>query len=197
MTSQVFEALFYDALSKDQSFTILGLSNGQPYIPGMSGLNPISASSACWSGYSASYGVINNTLCLQHLFINHSEDSITPSTMPPPPINNTEAQLSDVPHIGAWMYSNIELPLDYSGGIIIAKDFLYQYGQPTISEPIWQHESVHELIFKKGILYEDNNMNSIAEEYRKRKKSVKSFFDPQELDNLSWFYSNFKERYFR
>lgn len=197
MTIQVSESLGYDG----QSFEIQGFSDVAPFHSLDIELNPVSASSACWRGYSCDYEIKNYRLYLEYLFVNHSDDNKTPSKEPPQPINEVQAIISDCPHIGKWQYSKLNLLCqDYSSGILIARGLNYDGGQVQIRH-LWDYETVYELIFTHGVLLDVYSMDDTITEFREREKNTpagKSYEEKRQWksDNQEWFWQSFKHDYF-
>jgi len=148
MTTQVSNSLTYDG----QTFEIIKFSNADPFYSLELNLNPVPASTACWRGYYYSYLVKDYRLYLNNLIVNHSDDNKTPSKTPPPPINDIEAFVSSSPAIGKWQYNNIELFLDYTGKIIIARDFNHMRYGDTPLRLLSYYKTVYELDFSQGVL---------------------------------------------
>ncbi len=168
MTYQIRNALVYE----DEKWRIEERFGDKLFIPEDFGLHVTgAASTACWNGYHCIYSVLNGVLFLTKLEINVDKRNA-------PLLNSQEPVRYEAPHfiedMLVWdkttkqivfiddshpetncdfIYSNVNLPLSFTGGLIVGK------GRTNIPssigpELVWQYEHIRELIFDQGRLTE-------------------------------------------
>lgn len=164
MTAQVSESFLY----QNSSFHLAAYSNGELFCPEQYGYRPVMASTACRRGYNCEYKVENGQLLLNQLYIN-VEDSDLPSLHQlPPDLNGSVASVSEHSFIGKWLFKDVELPLDYTGGLIIGQGFIQSLYVHMGFHPAWKYETVHELVFESGKLILESDLSSRMVEIREK-----------------------------
>ena len=58
------------------------------------------------------------------------------------------------------MFEDVNLPLNYSGGLIIAKGFIRSLSVHMGFHPAWKYEEVYELVFDAGELKTESDLSS-------------------------------------
>src|SRR5690606_3855616 len=178
MTAQVSDSVVY----KDQEYSLVAFSDGEPFDPSVHGYRPEMASTACYRGYLAGYEVTDGALFLGSLRISHQDSDLPESqNKRPPPLNGVEAELSETSYAGKWSFQNIGLPLAYSGGLVVAKGFISSLYVHMGFHPAWKYEEVHELIFERGKLISACELSSKVAEIRERLSS-----EEESSDEFSW-----------
>ncbi|BCN31430.1 hypothetical protein [Anaeromicropila herbilytica] len=95
--------------------------------------------------YENSYRIDERNLILQSVFINANTNTI---------IDDIKGYSPKVTHEGdnqKICFENIDIPLDYSGAMIIRKDFIDKYGYEE-EYPCFCYKVVIELVFNEGCL---------------------------------------------
>ena len=122
--------------------------------------------------YAATFAINNNELVLNKLFTNNGYNIENE----PPLINNKLPKISasrDRPdgHKSNWRdftYEDVNLPLDYTGSIIITKDFINDNRYSHLSElcSLILYSVVLQLSFNKGKLVSDRDLSDVASSAR-------------------------------
>ena len=117
------------------------------------GLEPQGMCTACWRGYLATFGLdANDRLVLADLLINLDEDPDAP-TEAPPELNSVSAEpANDDEDLFQYRYLELNLPLAFTGGLLIATGFLEAYYEHMGFHPAWKFQRVIELTFQAGQL---------------------------------------------
>jgi hypothetical protein len=163
MTAQINDLFIY----KGEEFSIAGISEEELFVPQSVGLNPSMASTACWRGYQAIYSLQDSRLVLQSLLVKLVKGDC--QEMHPvlgPAIGNT-APIQTLEHVFFNnLYENLKLPLQYSGGILLAAGFIQNLYVHMGFHPAWKYERVMELSFEDGVLQSAENKSRQMKEFR-------------------------------
>jgi hypothetical protein len=136
-------AQFHDLFRhQNQEFSVV--SAGELFAPASFGLFPIPASTACWRGNLALYTIRDAQLVLDRLYVNLRElqGPMINGVTPQPPadrygmFNNT--------------YGNLNLPIPYSGSMLIGSGFIRELYEHMGFHPAWKYGVVIELMFENG-----------------------------------------------
>ncbi|MGL4336057.1 MAG: hypothetical protein ACRCST_04115 [Turicibacter sp.] len=153
MTAQIEDSIKF--LYK--KYDIVAIQKSWPFHPEDIDMLPVGCSSDCWRGFVCEYAVTTKGLKLKNLYINVEEDY--------KPINGVEAVPSNM---GMMVYKNLNLDIEYSGGIIIAADFMHEYYVHMGFQAPVSYKTVYELVFDKGQLIEkidhSDKMKKVREE---------------------------------
>ena len=165
MTAQINDVFNY----RDQEFAIAGISSGELFDPHILGLEPIGACSACWRGYLAQFAVFNSRLVLEHLHVSLFTDTETFTHVTGPTIN----RLDPVEPEGDfnWFnnyYKDLNYPLEYSGGLLLADRFIDELYVHMGFHPAWKYKKVLELIFEGGVLQQEYDRSAKMSEIRRK-----------------------------
>jgi len=151
MTAQVQDSLHY----LGQQHVLAAFSEGEPFSPIDAGYQPVMASTACWRGYMCDYEVKDGLLYLRELWVNHQPgEEPTVRRGQPPDLNGVKAARSDKSFVSDWQFSDVGLPIAYTGGLVIGRDFLRELYVHMGFHPAWKYQHVHELVFEQGRLVE-------------------------------------------
>lgn len=152
MTTQFENGFQY----KDERYQIFVTGNDNHdglFSPRDFGLSPYSNCTASYSGWCASFAVSESQLVLNNLYINLKETE-GPNINGVSPVSNK--------HIFNNHYEGLNLPLSFSGGVLLVRDPL---GMLTFK--IWHFSTVLELVFDSGKLLNEFDRSSVAEHLRK------------------------------
>lgn len=149
MTAQVQDSLHY----LGEQHVLAAFSDGEPFSPLDAGYRPVTASTACWRGYVCGYEVEDGQLRLRELWVNHQPDE-SPVTRPqqPPDLNGVAAVRDEDSLVGEWHFRDVGLPLAYTGGLVIGREFIRELYVHMGFHPAWKYRHVHELVFERGRL---------------------------------------------
>ena len=163
MTAQISDCCQFQG----QDYCIAGISEGTLFTPESLGMKPAGTCSACWRGYCISYGVLEDTLVVADLHVNLLSEW-RGKVMKGPKINGKAPTLPEDEH--DWFnnhYLGVNLKLDYSGGLLLATDFIDRYYVHMGFHPAWKYKVVIELVFEEGVLVKHQDLSARMAEFRK------------------------------
>jgi uracil-DNA glycosylase len=153
------------------------------------GFKPTEFSTACWRGYIATYAIYRNNLVLKNLYTNNGSNLKNEA----PKLNNKLPEISiDEEWVSEetrknrreFKYRNVNLPVLYTGSIIITKDFIWdRYIHMGFQSP-FSYEIVIQLTFKDGKIISSKNLSDIAKSIREKKMK------PPEINDDENYISN-------
>lgn len=173
MTAQFGDMYTY----KQKSYTVIATSDAFPFRPKEYGLEPHCSCTACYRGYWCEYAIIDDQLVLQNLYLFNRDGAY-------PPINGVEVepqefiehdcstsngrnQIIKLPKLfGHRIYKNVNLPILYSGKILLGNGFLHEFYVHMGFQRGWAYQELIELCFEEGILVESYDLSHIAKEKR-------------------------------
>jgi hypothetical protein len=164
MTAQISDIVFHRGLEY-----ALASYSVEPFSPADFGYSPAIASTACVRGYLAEYEVRNGSLLLRRLSINHyvlgSDESLAER---PCDLFGVQAEEWDNSYIGRWVFRNLNMPLQYSGVLILAREFIRSLYVHMGFHPAWKYEEALELVFESGRLASERDLGPEMADIRKR-----------------------------
>ena len=165
MTAQINDVFQYQG----DSYCIAGISEGELFDPSVLELKPVGTCSACWRGYLADFGVVDQHVALINLHTQLCTDDEEMRPIQGPVINGISPKPKD--DEDDWFnnhYLDINFHLEYSGGLLIADRFIKELYVHMGFHPAWKYETVHELIFANGVLTAAHNRSEQMAEIRDR-----------------------------
>ncbi|HEX9061965.1 MAG TPA: hypothetical protein VF941_17450 [Clostridia bacterium] len=174
MTAQISDSIFY----LNEKYSVIAIENEWPFNPVNHGLNPIATSTACYRGYYCEYSILEEQLVLSKLNIGLNEANL-------PILNGVEAKKNKyfkVNHF--WEYNMVNLPVKYSGGIIIGRDFLRKFYVHMGFHRAHCFKFVIELIIKDGKLVQTNDHSKCMEEVRRIIESNTFSLDNKDIEKF-------------
>jgi hypothetical protein len=165
MTAQISDDFFYNS----KLFDLAGFSEDDPFCLQELELSPKMATTACWRGYKATYGLDScNNLILKDLFINlYNVDGEKWEDIRGKLINGiAPCKPKDDYFAFNNIYKNINLPMCYRGGILIADGFLHEYYVHMGFHPAWKYKEAYELVFNEGHCELANDVSDKMEYFR-------------------------------
>lgn len=157
MTAQISDRFEYH----ECEFDITDISDNQSFDLSFLNLSPSMTSTACWNGYQAVFGISNDKLVLNSLYVNliqkdqegrdrrlegHAINGVAPRPdRRAPPSIYYEEEFNNY-------YYDLALPLDFTGGMLVADGFVKEGWGYSGFASAWHYEVVFELIFEAGKL---------------------------------------------
>lgn len=132
------------------------------------GIDPEMASTACYRGYIATFKLRDNRLVLSALNTNNSNGKAQPVTLNNvhPAVVTPEGLVSNYRQWREWHYKKINLPLSYTGAILITDDFISDmYIHMGHQSPL-SYREVIELSFRSGELVRTEDLSMLAQSIR-------------------------------
>ena len=163
MTAQVPESVIFE----DREFDLCGLKGEDPFKPEAHGLSPKPLHTACWRGFVCTFAVRDERLVLEELEVGlRSWGPDDGGDSESPPIAGVEAQRNEKQ--GTAFYRSMSLPLEFTGRILIGRDFIGALYVHMGFQKACTYREVVELVFEGGQLVESRNMSDAMKEIRLR-----------------------------
>ncbi|MHA2289552.1 MAG: hypothetical protein ACXABG_12270 [Promethearchaeota archaeon] len=161
MTGQVPDTLIY----KNYSYSIVGLKGVGLPDPFDFDFRPVSPNTANWRGFEMTYIVTGEYLEVHEMEVT-VEDAKKKNTI----INGVKPK-SKKNRLTQLIYEDLKLKTQFTGKILIAKDFIdSMYVHMGFQSPI-SFETVIELTFRNGKLESVSDLSKLMSDYRKQKIS--------------------------
>jgi len=170
-------AQFADIFRLDgQDFSIAGVSNGALFDASSLGLILTPGSTACYRGYVAIFGVVGERLVIADLYANlgsidRTTGEISSQPGPAPALHgvvpirqhrHTDSSSFTCNHV----YRHLNLPLDYTGGVLLGDGFIRALYVHMGFAPAWKYTNVQELVFRAGTLTGRHDRSEACRLYR-------------------------------
>jgi hypothetical protein len=162
MTAQIDDTL----VLRGSRRAIAGQSSPGLFDPARLGLTPIAPCTACWRGYQAVFGLDGNRLVLGELHVNLDGEVGGAGR---PAINGVRPTGPGGGH--DWFnhhYACLGLPVEYSGGLLLADGFIRELYVHNGIHPAWKYRHVTELLFDRGVLTAELDRSALMAETRQR-----------------------------
>ncbi|MCB9457274.1 MAG: hypothetical protein H6671_14915 [Anaerolineaceae bacterium] len=135
MTAQITDKVVYQG----ESYQIIGVKGGDLPKPEDFEMRPQMMSTACYRGFFTQYICEGSRIFLAELTVRTSEYK---------PVNGVVAQIGGT--FSAGQYFDVDMPLTFSGGLLIAKDFISaRYVHMGFQKPT-SFQTVLELLIENG-----------------------------------------------
>jgi len=168
MTAQADDRIFYN----DYEYRISAVQYPQALFDIKSlGISPIWESTACYRGYEATFSVLEGSLVLKSLDTNNGNNgSAKPVVINGflPDVINPNSVNEDFIDFRLWRYRDINLPIPYTGSILISDNFIddrYVHGG---HQSVINHDTVIKLKVVDGSLIEEKDISDYIAYLRKR-----------------------------
>ena len=150
MTAQFHDNFLYN----DVNYSVSGISDGKLFDPNILNLEPVGTCTACWRGYVASFSLLHSILVLQNLEINLFRDDCGNLRDKKGPIINAIMPNDSQQKFSLFnnYYYDLNYRIDYTGGLLLADDFIQELYVHMGFHPAWKYKNVIELIFEDGVL---------------------------------------------
>ena len=179
MTAQMPD--FYKYNGKE--YSLVAISEALNFKPQDYGFEPRPISTDCWRGYWCDYNMSDDELMLQNLYICLEGDEYPDfNGIPVEPIEYVdrvqlqfredggyeEKLVKSEKYYGYRVYKNINLPIKYTGKILLGDGFIDKYYIHMGFQRAYAYERLMEFIFEEGILIEKVDQSVKALEMRKQ-----------------------------
>ncbi len=169
MTAQMMDRVIYDG----HNFRLIGHQGSDLPIPQTFDLMPAMWHTACYRGFVATYAVAGNDLVLDGLHIGRlaAGEWKAINTIEPEIVYSEGYSVKDGEQIpkrweNGYRYTNLNEPTYFSGGLLVAREFINSlYVHMGFAKP-YQFEAVIELLFHEGTLTEVIDHSEKAKEWR-------------------------------
>ena len=197
MTAQIDDLVHFGGTA----YALAGIARegGQLFDPDEHKLHPDGVCSACWRGYLAQYAVRDDALVLDELVIGlpESERDCRVFDRPFEPLPKRD---EDDHGIESWFthtLSGVPVPLEFTGGLLLAREFIDELYVHMGFHPAWKYREVRELVFDAGKLAAAHDRSADMAEARKRFAGSDMPTGENERDVRQWIERVFDRDYFR
>lgn len=187
MTGQIADEFLYN----DEAWNLAGVSGDQLPIPLDFGMKTRSSCTACWRGFVMRYRIKDGQLIIDGMDLN---------TDSPIPVNGVEPN-PEKPPMFMYRYENIGLKADFTGKIMIAKDFIQGMYVHMGFQSAASYETVLEFEIEEGVVIRTNDLSDEMESRRKaghyKPAAPRSAFEDELDDNdvKDWIQDRFSQEY--
>jgi hypothetical protein len=148
---------------EDEVWWLWGVNGEGFFEPSEHGLNVSGwSSTACYRGFQSTYQIHLDYLRLHWLEINLDKSTALPINGRSP----RKRSEKDFPAWGNWIYPEVELPILFSGGLLLCRERVKKPPCGTGPELAWAVEHAQELVFENGRLMESHNRSRAMAEIR-------------------------------
>ncbi|WP_437775212.1 hypothetical protein [Sorangium sp. So ce1097] len=138
MTAQIDDSVTYAGAE----WSLAGVNGGDLFDPASHGLCVRAASTACWRGFVCRYELRDGALYLDGLDVALKGEA--------PPLSGKVAQEPKV-HLGfTAVYEGVGLHVPFTGGLLLARDFLRELYVHMGFHPAWKFTHVLEVELEAG-----------------------------------------------
>jgi hypothetical protein len=177
----------------NQEYNVANIDGNELFNIKDFGLEAFPCCSACWRGHLCKYAIKNSQLILDELLIffgdydeNNDivsrEGSLINGVKPIFKQNLDDDYIEDDMHFFNNKYQNMNLQINFTGGILIASDWEFISWDYFI--PAWQYQNALELTFENGKVLSiqdvSQEMGEFREEYPYSKFALLSFTEREE-----------------
>jgi hypothetical protein len=138
MTAQINDSVRYAG----EDWALAGVNGGPLFDPTEFGLEPRATSSICWRGYTCEYELRDDQLFLEPVNINLDGT--------PPVLLGREPETRRTELGCAVSYRNLQAPLPFTGGLLLARDFIRKHYVHMGFHPAWKYAEVIEAELDAG-----------------------------------------------
>ncbi|NLD16348.1 MAG: hypothetical protein GX666_02050 [Tissierellia bacterium] len=143
----------------EKEYDLIGSSRDIDFDPREYGLTPVAPHTACWRGYYYVANIKDNKLVVENLHVNNADDDY-------PEINGVKA-VDEKEESSFYAYYNVDLPINYSGKLLLGYGFLRRYYQHMGYQNPHAYQELLMLTFNNGELVLTKDLSDKAAEYRK------------------------------
>lgn len=178
MTAQIGDKFTFEG----DSYSIVAMSKEIGINPMRYNIMPDSICTACWKGYWCEYDISKDGIILKNLFINSINGQYPDiKGVQVSPFNSEENE-----NMGHHVYKNLDIPVKYTGKIVVGKDFLFDYYIHMGYQRAWAYQILTEYDFKRGKLVKTIDHSESAAKIREyidsKPKSGNRFIDAQNYE---------------
>jgi hypothetical protein len=184
MTAQINDSF----LLQEQRFSLVGVNGGNLFHPAEYRLQPLPRITSCWRGYVCTYKTTYNKLLLDTLQTNLDQEG--PSINHVQPVFSKQSTFNNI-------YQNLNLPIDFTGGMLVASGFIQALYIHMGFHPAWKYETVFELVFTQGNLLQKKDVSQQMAELRRKmiQEPLKPGPETSRQKLEEWIASTFKRNY--
>ena len=192
MTAQISDDVFY----QDEMHTLAAMRGSGLFDPRDHGIDsPIAVNTACWRGFACTYGVVDGLLQLRELMIGLAAEQSAA-------VQKGEALAflggcSAGEDQGWKIFKQLTLPIPFTGGLLLAQDFISGMYVHMGFHPAYKYKTVYELVFESGRLISETDCSKKMAGFRKEleARGEKGRDELRESDLRGWIERCFDRSY--
>jgi hypothetical protein len=184
MTAQINDSVSFEG----RTYSIVGENGSGLFDPEALGFHAVALHTACWRGFYCTYAVRGRRLELDELHIRLA---------PPEPAVIFGKRPKTASKHGDAVYEDMGAPIEYTGGLLIADDFIEEMYVHMGFHPPYKYRVVHELIFDEGRLTSATDQSDVMEKVREslRGRPLQPDHDASEDEIEKWIEGTFSLKY--
>lgn len=187
MTAQVHDQVEW----RHRKYLLVGVDGDRLFDPADHGLHDLRpTTTANWRGWVAHYAIVDDRLLLAEL-VDVGLFVLPGETVPA--FDGVEATYEGR---GPLSYTGLDLPLDFTGKLLIAHGFIDSLYRHMGFHPAWKFEESWELEIDKGSL---TDARDLSDEMRTRRKDIERGVDrdPDDVSQPGWIQRTFRLDFWR
>lgn len=139
---------------KRKEYSLVAITGDLRFNPREYGLKPVAICTACWRGYWCEFEVKASGLVLKNLYIDTKDGEWI------------EEPTKSEKHMGHREYKNINIPIDFTGKILLGNNFLSKYYIHMGFQRAYAYKELKEFVFEQGTLVETIDHSKMAKKIR-------------------------------
>jgi hypothetical protein len=176
MTAQIHDRFQF----RGEDFALAGISEGGLFDPSLLDLQPIGNCTACYRGYVATFTIADSRLVLDAMSVSLGSATIEENGRLGPLVNGMFARGPKEEHDSfSHHYRGLNYHLEYTGGVLLADDFINELYVHMGFHPAWKDKRVVELVFDGGILRQSTDRSEQMAEIRERLRDWDGMDNPE------------------
>lgn len=177
MTAQISDRLIIGR----KEYAIISTSKEIEFDPRDYGLVPVAPHTACWRGYYLIYQIKNDRFFLRDLNVHDGDDNY-------PEINGVNPK--DIEQGGFGYYRNVNLPLNYTGKILVGTDFIDKYYVHMGFQMPHSYEKLMLYTIEDDKIIEKKDISNLAENEREKIEANPDNYYKELRSDLTEFIEN-------
>ncbi len=175
---------------RGKSYSLAGKNGTGLFDPADHGVKPVGRCSACWRGFLCTYAVRDRRLLLDALAVCLDGPAPTLFGVPPKQDEGSIRRFDAV-------YEGLAHTVPYTGGLLLAVDFIEELYVHMGFHPAWKYREVHELVFRDGELVQEADRSEQTIEFRRELgyRPLEPGFGARPADVKRWIERCFRQEY--
>jgi hypothetical protein len=181
MTAQIPDRVVH----QQKDYAIAGVNGGKLFDPNHYGIHPTGGHTGCWRSFYSTYEIDDNGIFLIEavLFLSMEDQARVAAGVGPELFGKNAHKLlyksyrrkflsrKLVPHttdMGEYVYEDLMEPIPFTGGMLIARDFIQEMYVHMGFHPAYKFRTVYEFLFEEGRVIEKHDRSENVAELRER-----------------------------
>ncbi len=175
-----------EVIFEGETYSLVGISGTDLPTPADFGMETFSSCTACWRGFLMRYRVSEGQLFLHSMSLNTRKPVAVNGVLPP----------DESPGLFTHVYENIDLRTDFTGSIMIAKDFISDMYVHMGFQGAESYRTVIEFEIEDGRILKTTDISDVMEERRLSGRGrLLAPSDQSDESISSWIEDRFSQEY--